>query len=120
MDGTSNIGEFQPISLANCSYKIISQVLDNQLKLVVGDMVGHSQAAFIKGKFILDSVPVVEETIAHQRVTRNKGILIKVDFGNDFDTFGRVNLLRASMQEGMVIDFSIESENVSNHHGRRC
>lgn len=82
--GDSTIGDFRPINLANCVYKIISKVLVNRLKGVVGEMVGNSQATFIKGRSILNSVTVAE-FISHLRED-NEGLLVKVDFNKTFDT----------------------------------
>ncbi|PWA63317.1 Transposon TX1 [Artemisia annua] len=48
------LGDFRPISLIGCYYKIIAKVLLERIKKVVGNVVGDIQSAFIKGRFILD------------------------------------------------------------------
>lgn len=47
--GTVEIKDFHPISLVGGVYKIISQVLANCLKTVLGKLVSYSQNAFTKG-----------------------------------------------------------------------
>jgi len=46
------IKDFRPISLIGRMYKIISKVLANVLKSVLGKIVSHSQTAYIKGRQI--------------------------------------------------------------------
>lgn len=42
--------EFRPICLNNIVIKIVSMVLENRLKPLMNDLVGHSQASFIPGR----------------------------------------------------------------------
>ncbi|GKB69914.1 putative RNA-directed DNA polymerase [Tanacetum coccineum] len=48
------LGEYRPISLIGCYYKIITKLLAERLKKVIGKLVGDVQNAFIGGRFILD------------------------------------------------------------------
>jgi hypothetical protein len=50
--GVVEIKDFRPISLIGRMYKIISKVLANVLKSVLGKIVSHSQTAYIKGRQI--------------------------------------------------------------------
>jgi Reverse transcriptase (RNA-dependent DNA polymerase) len=59
----SRIQKYRPISLVDCSYKIISKILTNRLARVMDRIVDPAQAAFIKGRYILDNVPVANEII---------------------------------------------------------
>nr|GEZ26544.1 hypothetical protein [Tanacetum cinerariifolium] len=43
------IGDFRPISLIGCQYKILAKVLANRLALVIPSVVEETQMAFIKG-----------------------------------------------------------------------
>ncbi|GKB15146.1 transposon TX1, partial [Tanacetum coccineum] len=74
------LGDYRPISLIGCYYKIIAKMLVERVKKVVGDVVGDAQTAFIKGRFILDGVLVANETMEFIRKTKAKGLIFKVDF----------------------------------------
>ena len=57
------LGDYRPISLIGCYYKIIAKMLADRVKRVVGNVVGEVQNAFIKGRFILDGVLIANETM---------------------------------------------------------
>jgi Reverse transcriptase (RNA-dependent DNA polymerase) len=82
------IQKFRPISLVDCSYKIISKVLTNKLIGCVGRLVDPAQAAFIPGRYILDNVLAANEIIHFSKVHGQKDIVLKVDFVKVYD---RVN-----------------------------
>ncbi|GJR31069.1 retrotransposon protein, putative, ty1-copia subclass [Tanacetum coccineum] len=55
------LGDYRPISLIGCYYKIIAKMLAERVKRVVGDVVGEVQNAFIKGRYILDGVLIANQ-----------------------------------------------------------
>jgi Reverse transcriptase (RNA-dependent DNA polymerase) len=79
------IQKFRPISLVDCSYKIISKVLTNRLSGIVNDIVDEAQTSFIQGKFILDNVLAAHEIIYYVKLYKHKGIIFKVNFEKSYD-----------------------------------
>jgi Reverse transcriptase (RNA-dependent DNA polymerase) len=50
------IDKFRPISLINCSLKIITKFLANRLSSVIDTLIDFSQIIFIKDKNIHDNI----------------------------------------------------------------
>lgn len=80
------LGDFRPISLIGCYYKIITKILAERIKKVVGNVVGDVQNAFIRGRFILDGVLIANETVDYLKKNRSKGLIFKVDFEKAYDS----------------------------------
>ena len=57
------MANFRPISLVSSVYKILSKVLTNRLRNVVGNVVSTSQYAFIKGRKIMDGILIANEIV---------------------------------------------------------
>ena len=66
------IGDFRPISLIGCQYKIIAKVLANRLANVISSVVGEVQMAFIKGRQIIDGPLMVDEIISWAKLKKKK------------------------------------------------
>jgi hypothetical protein len=56
--------KFRPISLINCSFNIFAKMQNNRLIKVANKLIASNQKAFIKGKYILESV-VASHEITH-------------------------------------------------------
>jgi hypothetical protein len=63
VDSPQALGDFRPISLLGCLYKIIAKVLATRLARVMGELISNTQSAFIKGRHLVDSVVVVNEVV---------------------------------------------------------
>lgn len=69
---------FCPISLVGCLYKILSEVLDNRLRNVVGNVVPESQSAFVKGRQILDCILIVNELVDDARSSKKGSLFLRM------------------------------------------
>ncbi|KAF5761365.1 putative RNA-directed DNA polymerase [Helianthus annuus] len=81
----AGLGDYRPISLVGAINKVISKILANRLKAVLGSVISESQSAFIKGKFILDGPLVVSEVYSWLKKGGKAAFLLKIDFEKAYD-----------------------------------
>ena len=68
----ARIQQYMPICLLNMSFKIFTKVLNNRILKVADKMIGPSQTDFIPGRYIMEGVVMLHETIheLHRKKTR--------------------------------------------------
>ena len=88
MERPESVGSFRPISLCNTTYKIISKTLVGRLKIILGDLVGDFQNAFIPGRQMVDNSLIAHEVMDWIK-KRKKGTLyvgvMKIDLSKAYD-----------------------------------
>ncbi len=84
-EGAIVANDFRPISLINGVQKIISKVLANRLKGVLDDVISPSQAAFLKGRSILDSFATASVISSWSTASGGEVVGIKADFEKAYD-----------------------------------
>jgi len=57
------IQQYRPICVLNVSFKIFTKVMANRLTLVASKLIRQSQLAFLPGRYILEGVVILHETI---------------------------------------------------------
>jgi hypothetical protein len=65
------IQQYRLICLLNMSFKVFTQVITNRLTLVTQKVIHPTQMAFIPGRYIMEGVVILHETI-HELHRRNK------------------------------------------------
>lgn len=53
--------DFRPISLCNYSYKILSKLLANQIKVWQPQLISHNQNVFVEDRLIQDNLLIAHE-----------------------------------------------------------
>jgi hypothetical protein len=57
--------KFRPISLISCSFKVFAKALNTRLERICNRLLAPNQTAFVKGRYILESV-VAAHKIIHE------------------------------------------------------
>lgn len=71
--------------MLNVNFKIFTKVIANRLSMVASKVIGASQTAFIPGRYILEGVVILHETLHELKRKKKKGIILKIDFEKAYD-----------------------------------
>ena len=59
------------------------------MALIIGRLISEAQSAFVRGRFILESVVTAHEIVHKVHSTGRKGLMFKIDYEKAYD---KVNL----------------------------
>ena len=91
------IKNWRPISLINVDIKVASKAIANRLKAVIHNLISVDQTAYVKGRFIGESIGVINDLIEHIDREDEKGILFSTDIEKAFDSVDH-NFLFATLK----------------------
>jgi hypothetical protein len=80
------LGDFRPISLLGCLYKLLAKVLARRLAKVMDPLVASTQSAFLQGRLLVDGVMVVNEVVDMAKKSGKECLILKVDFEKAYDS----------------------------------
>ncbi|CAN1812553.1 LINE-1 reverse transcriptase homolog [Linum perenne] len=84
-EDVEDIKDLRPISLVGCRYKVLSKLLTERLKRVMGYLISRNQCAFIGGRQILDASLIVNEVIDVRKRSGRPGLVFKLDLEKAYD-----------------------------------
>ncbi|KAK9704781.1 hypothetical protein RND81_07G010500 [Saponaria officinalis] len=97
VENPTQVTQFRPIACCTVIYKVISKVLANRLRLILGDLIGMEQSAFVKGRGIQDNIMLAHLLSKHyERKHVSQRVMLKVDIQKAFDSLNW-NFLKAAL-----------------------
>ncbi|XP_078156636.1 uncharacterized protein LOC144552546 [Carex rostrata] len=79
----THISKYRPISLVNCSFKLISKILTNRLTHIMNRIIDDSQSAFLPNRYILNNVVLGQEIIHYSQQFKQQGAITNCYYADD-------------------------------------
>jgi hypothetical protein len=76
--GADKLQMYRPICLLNVIFKNFTKVLNNRAIALADKVISSIQSAFINGRFILDNVTVLHETLHYMHRRKKLGFFSKL------------------------------------------
>lgn len=86
INSPQNLGNFRPISLLGCLYKLVSKLLASRLRAMMNPIISSNQSAFLPKRNIFDGVVIINEVVDCARKTGKQCFIFKVDFEKAYDS----------------------------------
>ena len=74
------IKNWRPISLLNSDYKIAAKAIANRFKHVLPNLIDSDQTGFLKGRFIGETIRLIDGIIKYEAAKNIPGLLLFLDF----------------------------------------
>ena len=99
------IKNWRPISLISIDIKVAFKAQANRLKAVIHNLISVDQTAYIKGRFIGESIRVINDVIKHIDREDEEGILFSTDIEKAFDSVDHNFLFATLKRYGFGTEF---------------
>jgi hypothetical protein len=87
------VQQCRPICMLHVGFKIFTKVMANRFTAVANRTIKPTQTTFLPGRYILEGVVILHETLHELRRKRQSGIILKLDFEKAYDKVRIINSL---------------------------
>lgn len=99
-DAATKPGDYRPISLQNCSLKIVCKMLTTRMQREIPRLIDPDQTGFIKGRSISENFIYVVELVQCCNRRKLPTLVLKLDFAKAFDSVNWECLIAILLERG--------------------
>jgi len=81
----TSFSDFQPISLCNLCYKIITKIVARRIRPILYCTLSEEQFGFLKGRQILDAIGITQEFLHNIKEKKLQAVILKLDLKKAYD-----------------------------------
>eukprot|EP00253_Pinus_taeda_P006377 PITA_06377 len=104
-NSTSSFKDYRPISLCNCLYKIISNIIANRLRPILSRNIAPQQLAFLEDRQIHEAIGSAQEAFHSIWSKHLKSIILKIDLSQAFDRVSWIYIKMLLIHLGFPLNF---------------
>ena len=91
--------------MTNCSFNFFSKCVTNKFGPICNELISPNQTAFIKGRFIVESIVAAHEIIHAVHARKMSGFVFKLDYEKAYDMVNREFLVDMMSTRGFSPDW---------------
>ena len=103
--GKRLVKNWRPIPLMNVDVKIASKALSFRLKKVISNLINYDQTAYMKGRFIGESIRLIDDILYHTEHENIDEVLFVADIEKAFDSVEHSFIFAVLKKFGFGDDF---------------
>ena len=99
-DDRTLLKNYQPISLTNCDYKILTFVLAKRIQKIIPKLISNDQSGYIKGRYIGFNARLINDIIENCEKKNLPGAIVCLDFEKAFDSLDWKFMIKSLKEYG--------------------